>query len=63
MQGASPTVVGGYELDELVARGPASEVWRARRTDGGSGEVAVKRARRDGVAALGRLRAEAEVLS
>ena len=44
-------------------RPPTSEVWRAHRTEGAPLEVAVKRARRDGVAPLGRLRAEAEILA
>ena len=38
-------------------------MWRAHRIDGEPLEVAVKRARRDGVAPLGRLRAEAEILA
>ena len=42
---------------------PASEVWRAQPIEGGPLAVAVKRARRDGVAPLGRLRAEAEILA
>ena len=63
MDVAGPTAVGGYQLDDDRGHGPHSEVWRAHRIDGDPREVAVKRARRAGVAPLGRLRAEAEILA
>jgi hypothetical protein len=50
-----PEVAGGHQLVELLARGAASEVWRARSRDGSGVDVAVKRGPG--------LRAEAEVMA